>query len=621
MCAIAGFIGLKNQPLLKKMTASLSHRGPDGEGQFSSQELSFGHRRLAVLDLSNKGQQPMLSQDRSIVISFNGEIYNFQNLKKQLKKRGYQFKSKTDTEVIIYAYQEWGLKQAVQKFEGDFAFSLWDKNKKTLFLVRDRIGIKPLYYLQQNGQLFFASEIKAILTNQKIKREIFYPAYWQYMIFQASMGENTLFKNIKKIPPATILTYKQGKVSLKKYWQLRAASQLEKKLSLSTKKNKKQSLQSQVKKILKQAVQKRLIADVPVGILLSGGLDSSSILALASQSSKKQIRTFAVGFGRDNDELTYAKLMAKKFNSQHQELLIKANDIRKNLPKIIYQQDEPLADGGGIASYFIAKEMSKKIKVVLTGEGADEIFAGYSWHKLGTNICKIFPAILKKEIYFYLTSFYRARNKNLFKKQSNYWRQKNEFEKLKKIFEANTDQQKISLSKKLIGLSKKKSVGLEFQNRQLDFLQQMMLFEIEEILPNSLCMKVDKMTSAWGLEARLPFLDHKLVEFVFFLPSSQKIYFNQSKILLRKIMNNDLPSKILKRKKQGFLLPVQQWLNHELKNFAKEIILDQNSHARQIYQIKALEKLFTPQKLLAELEKSNLIWRLLIFEFWYSKYL
>lgn len=573
MCGFAGFVGLKEPKLISRMTQVLGHRGPDDEGIFTSKKASFGHRRLAIIDLSKKGHQPMFNEDRSVVLIYNGEVYNFQGLKKQLIEKGHKFRSKTDSEVILHSFEEWGIR-AVKKFQGCFAFALWDKKRETLFLVRDRIGIKPVYYYQNGSQLFFASEIKAILENKKIKRAINEPAYFQYLAFQASLSDQTLFQGIKKVPPATILTFKNNKLSFKKYWQLKKDSKIQ---VLNQEK-----LQQKLKQLLKEVVKIRLISDVPLGVLLSGGLDSSSLVALMSQVTRQPINTFSVGFGQKDDELKYARIVAEKFKTCHQEIIIKPKNLQRVLRKIVWHQDEPLADGGGVATYLAAQEVSKKVKVVLSGEGGDEAFGGYSWYKLGVLPFTFLPHSLKQKIYFYLTTFYRKEK----------CQNKGQFQNFQKIFNREED----------------------------NFLNKMIKFEIENILPNSLCMKLDKMTSSWGLEARTPFLDHKLLEFCFSLPKKYKVSLFKNKLLFRETMADLLPLEILARKKHGFLLPTEKWLRSGLKKFAQEVILDKKSHARGLYLRKELEDLFRPQRGFAEIERINLLWRLFIFELWYEAF-
>jgi len=568
MCGICGFVNYRDDKLLSRMTQILGHRGPDSGGFFISSSVSFGHRRLSIIDLSNKGKQPMFNEDKTVVIVFNGEIFNFQELREKLIKSGHKFKSKTDTETVVHCYEQYGIEKTVSQLRGFFAFVLWDSKRKTIFLVRDRIGVKPLYYFQEGKKLFFASEIKAILECEEIKKTVNERAYKQYLVFQASLGEETMFEGIKKVLPATITAFKEGKLVKTKYWELKKNDEIN---DLGEKEK-----AERFKDLLLESVETRLISDVPLGVLLSGGLDSSSIVALMSELGKKQIKTFSVGFGEPDDELKYARLVANRYKTDHIEIIIKPKEIQKVLTEIVWHQDEPLADGGGIATYLTAAEVNKHVKVVLVGEGGDEFFGGYSWYKLGLPELDILPEEIKKRIYFYLTTFSRQ----------------GLYPDFKKMFDKN----------------------------RVDFLSKMMKFEIENILPNSLCMKVDKMTSAFGLEAREPFLDHKLGEFCFSLSAKDKVRLNSGKVLFRKVMKNKLPEEILKRKKHGFLLPTQRWLNGELNDFTKEMLFARSSFVCKMFSRKELENLFIQKKYFNEIERINLLWRLFIFELWYNMY-
>jgi asparagine synthase (glutamine-hydrolysing) len=574
MCGICGFVGPKDEQLLQRMTGVLSHRGPDEDGFYISPPVSFGHRRLSIIDLSKKGRQPMFNEDKTVVLTFNGEVFNFQELREKLIKNGHRFFSRTDTEVIVHGYEEWGIKKTVGQLRGFFAFALWDRKKGSLFLVRDRIGVKPLYYSHQGNELFFASEIKSLLENKNIKRMIDEKAYWLYLTFQASLGEQTIFSGIKKVPPATIITFRNSQLFFDRYWSIKKEASIA--ASDETEK------EDHFRKLLLEAVRIRLVADVPLGVLLSGGLDSSAIVALMVQVTDQPIKTFSVGFGETDDELKFARLVARKYRTEHQEIIIRPKKIQEVLEKIVWHQDEPLADGGGMATYLTAKEVSKAVKVVLVGEGGDELFGGYSWYRLGLSQLNLIPELLKKEIYFYLTTFFRGEE---------------------------------GLGK--YGLSKIKK---GFSAGKEDFLSKMMRFEIENVLPNSLCMKVDKMTSAWGLEAREPFLDQELAEFCFSLPAEDKISLTKGKVLFRKVMKDFLPPEILARRKHGFLLPTEKWLNGDLGKFAKELLLTKNSHALSMHPVAVVVNLFEKKKYLAEVERINLLWRLFIFELWFRIY-
>lgn len=578
MCGICGFVGFRDEELIKGMAQVMSHRGPDQEGFYSDRDISLGHKRLSIVDLSERARQPLPNEDKSIQLICNGEIYNHLELRKSLERKGHKFYSNSDSEVIIHAYEEYG-EDSVKQLRGMFAFALWDSKEKKLILARDRIGIKPLYYIEDGERFLFASEIKSILEDRRIKREIDYHAYYSYLAFQATLETDTMFKNIKKLAPGHILIYQNEKITLKKYWDL--PSQIPDVRYQMSEKN----CAARVYEILKKSVEMRLMSDVPLGVLLSGGLDSSSIVGLMSQMMERPVKTFSVGFGQSDDELGYAKLVADHFTTDHQELIVKPKDLVEVLEKIVWHMDEPLADGGTIATYLVAEQVKGHVKVILVGEGGDELFGGYSWHNLATPFFKFIPEAMRLRIYFYLTTFYRR------KKTQN----KDMYREFKDMFQKT--------------------------NKNQDLLLRMTSFEIANLLPNSILMKVDKMTMAHSLEARVPFLDHELVEYSTVIPSRYKIRKFTGKYILRQAMRGLLPDEIVKRPKHGFLVPLGGWLKNELKEYAQELLLSPQSHARKFFSEKKMKSLFIKRSRLKDIENTTLLWRLLIFEIWYCIYI
>ena len=577
MCGICGFYGFRDDVLIERMCKVLAHRGPDQEGKYTSENVSLGHRRLSIIDLSDRGRQPLTNEDETLWLVCNGEIYNFQELRSALRERGHIFYSDSDSEVILHSYEEKGL-QCVDDFRGMFSFALWDSKEKMFILARDRVGIKPLYYFEDGGKFLFASEIKSILEDKRIEREVDYHSYYSYLAFQTTLGEDTMFKNIKKLAPGHILIYKNRKITLKKYWDLPLAEDTGYQKS-------ERHCADRVYELLGESVKMRLMSDVPLGVLLSGGLDSSSIVALMSQSVNQPIKTFSVGFNQPDDELGYARLVADHFKTDHRELMIKPHDLVRVLEKIVWHMDEPLADGGAISTYLVAEQVKEHVKVILVGEGGDEIFGGYSWHNLGMPFFKFIPEAVKLRLYFYLTTFYRkkrAQNKNMYR----------EFK---------------SLFREL--------------NKSKDPLLRLTSFEIKCLLPNSLLMKVDKMTMAHSLEARVPFLDHELVEYSTVIPSGHKIRRLTGKYILRQAMRELLPHEIVKRPKHGFLVPLNSWLKNELKEYAQELLLSPESHARKFFPEKEIRSLFVKRSKLKDIENTSLLWRLLVFEVWHTIYI
>ncbi len=573
MCGICGFYGRKDRQLLEAMANSLLHRGPDDSGFYEDELVGLGHRRLSIIDLSPQGKQPMANEDDTLRLVFNGEIYNFRDLRVDLENKGHIFKSHTDSEVILHSYEEYGL-ECVDNFRGMFAFALWDRRKRRLVLCRDRIGKKPLYYWQDGRGLIFASEIKSLLCCRDIPRQVNQEGFYSFLAFQYVPGVQTAVKDVFRVPPGNMLIVENGRVSLREYWSIR-------KVVNSREDNSPDQNIERMGCLLEESVRLRLVSDVPLGILLSGGLDSSSITALISRSGAKSIRTFSAGFGEESDELKYARTVSREFNTEHREFIVRPDNLALTLKKIVWHMDEPIADGGAFATYMIAETVRQYVKVILVGEGADELFAGYSWHRLAGPGFAFVPQALKNRAYFYLNTFYRRQNK-----------QPDIYKEFKQRF------------------------NLEGCRR--DFLSRMMFFELENLLPDCLLMKVDKMTMAHSLEARAPFLDHKLVELAAALPVKFKIRDSVNKYILRKFMEDKLPAEIVNRKKRGFLVPITKWLNGGLKKYAEDMLLRPDSFSACALGLERIRPLFIPRSGLRELENKILLWRLLVFELWFD---
>ncbi len=546
------------------MNNLLSHRGPDDAGFYDDDLVSFGHRRLSIIDLSEQGRQPMHNEDSTVLMVVNGEIYNYKALRQELEAKGHIFRSNSDSETIVHVYEEYG-EDFVLRLDGMFAIALWDSKKGKLLLVRDRLGIKPLYYAQSSTRFIFASEIKAILQDPGFIPVLNEEGFFQYLAFQSILTAETMFKGIYKLEPATILIYKDRQVTRKKYWSLDTNAVRE-------------AEEAGVAKALADAVRSHLVSDVPVGVLLSGGLDSSSIVALLSEAGISPINTFTVGFNHPDDEFVLARRVSEKFKTNHRELIIKPNHLREVIEKIVWHMDEPLADGGAIATYLAGQRIRDFVKVVLVGEGGDETLGGYNWYKLSVFPFSILPKGVRKRMYFYFTTYYKGGSKIPFN-----------------VFS-----------------------GL-FQDKRV-FFDSMASFEINNILPNSLLMKVDKMTMAHSLEARVPFLDHKFVSLAARIPYKKKISLWGTKKILRKIMKDTLPDDIIRRKKHGFILPVTSWLHNELKDFVYDALFCSGNKTGDFIPSDIKRGLFKNRSTLAAIENNSLLWRLFIFEVWHKRY-
>lgn len=630
MCGIAGILSLEREPidkaLLKDMADVLSHRGPDDSGIFIDRRIGLAHKRLSIIDLSKAGHQPMHNEDGSLWIIYNGEVYNFKELRKQLEEQGHRFYSNTDTEVILHAYEEHGEK-CLSMFNGMFAFAIWDSKNKKLFLARDRIGVKPLYYTIAGEKLLFASEIKAILQCDEFKREVNIEALNYYLTFRYVPGAGTLFKKIKRLLPGHYMLYENKKISIKQYWDV----------SFEAASGSEDFFEKKLLEELKKSVEYRLIADVPVGAYLSGGIDSSAIVALMSQLSEK-VKTFSVGFGYKEDELKDAEFVASHFKTDHHEIMVKP-DISGLLPKVIWHLDSPY-EPISIVTYLLSQLASKKVKVVLAGEGADENFAGYMHHKnlLMSRHGKAIPKFIRKNIianiikpipvsfldkFFHYPSSLGEEGKN---RLVDYISNMDDSIKSYMLFVANfTEKEKKSLysedfAKKLKDPATDEYVKGKFNQINNSFFNKILYYELKEWLPNSILMVSDRTSMANSIESRVPFLDYKIVEFAAKLPFSLKINKGVDKYILRKAMRGILPKRVIAKKKHAFFMPLESWLKGEFKEIVSQVLSESNVNKRGYYRYDYI------QHLIKNYDKSQLVYgrqimALLTTELWHRIYI
>ena len=609
MCGITGIFGEDNKDLIKIMTKSLDHRGPDQEGFYIDENISLGYKRLAIIDLSEKGSQPMFNETKDLVLIFNGEIYNYKEIKKNLKN--HIFQSETDSEVIIHGYEEY--KEKILKYlDGMFAFCLYNKKTKEIFLARDRLGKKPLYYTIINQKLYFSSELKTLLLIPEIIKEINYIAIDEFLTLRHINGPKTIIKNIFKLQPGHYLTYPN--LNIQKYWSIN----LNINYNLS-----KEFYQTKIYNLLKNAVEKRLISDVPLGIFLSGGLDSSIITAL---TQKKDIKTYSVHFSHyNNQETKNAKLISELFNTTHKEIAVYPEDI-KLLPKIIYHMDEPIADPACIPTYILAKEAKKEITVSLLGEGADEIFGGYEQYKILMLKNKlnfipfkgILPKIAKKtpkKILNKIFKYSEGLGEKGIKRFENLLEEKEITKNYLTLISFFDDDEKKSLYSQKLTENNQLFTQIQKELTKKEQLNKLMIFETEMV--DCLLMRVDKMTMAHSLEARAPFLDYKLVELAFSIPEKYKIKNLTSKYILKESVKKILPKQIINTKKQRFFVPIDYWFENELKeiknNFLKESELSKLKIINQKY-LDHINKNFSNSKLYY----SRQLWNLINLEFWFK---
>lgn len=612
MCGICGIYGIKDEALVKRMVSSLRHRGPDDSGIYTDDNISLGHARLSVIDLTERGRQPMSNEDGNIWLSVNGEIYNFMKLRAELEKKGHRFYSKADSEVIVHAYEEHGL-DFVNKLRGMFALALYDKRQNRLILARDPIGKKPLYYHFDGKLLIFASEIKAILE-AGVNREIDEVALYAYLAYQYSLGERTLFKDIKKLPAGNVLILEPAKLSIRRYWDI------EENIGQASD----NYFIEKLRALLEESVKLRMVADVPVGAFLSGGIDSAAVVALARQYAEDEFHTFSVGF-ETFSELEYAKIVSQHLNTVHHELLITADMVVQDLPKIAWHYDEPVGDAATINNYYLSREARKYVKVVVAGEGGDELFAGYANYKTNLRYFNLFrlPPQMRKAAKAVL---------NLTPGKGNIHTAGDRIHRLASFLCQPTFQSAHLYTTTVMSDAEinylTKLCCLEIDNlaitpsQIMEPLNKMLALDCKNLLPEKFLMKADKATMANSVEERLPLLDKQIIEFAFCMPPRLKISHGQEKYILRKAVYDLLPPEIVNRPKVGFGTPLVYWMRQRP---LKEMVIDRLSNGELInnyFKKAVINEIINnlEQGNIDRAYKANVVWTIFALELWYDTY-
>ena len=625
MCGIVGLVRNDGKPidegLLARMNEAIRHRGPDEDGFYVNGSVGLAMRRLAIIDLKS-GQQPIHNSDRTAWIVFNGEIYNYLELREKLEKLGHTFYTNSDTEAIVHAYDQYG-SDCPKHLRGMFAFAIWDERTQELFLARDRVGKKPLLYAEVNGQLVFGSEFSAILLHPDVSKEIRPEAIDCYLSFMCVPAPLTAYRAIKKLEPGHSLRWRKGEVKTERYWQ----PDFSKKLDISEEEAGERAIE-----ILRDAVKVRLMSEVPLGAFLSGGIDSSAVVALMSQESSEKVKTFSIGFEeQDFSELQHAKRIAEHVGADHHEFIVRPDAV-EILPMLVEHYGEPYADSSAVPTYYVARETRRHVTVALNGDGGDESFAGYERYiAMGlTEKYRKVPAffresLIKEAVNRIPTSPIRKSTVNSAKRllevvskprvnRYMHWMSVfNEGLKEPLYSDAFREQTDRAFAASFLDTWFKKANG----NGPVDTL---LLTDLMTYLPNDLLVKVDIATMAVSLEARSPFLDHHVIEFAASLPERLKLRRLTTKYLLKKVLRRLLPAENLDRRKMGFGVPIGHWFRGKMQPFLREVVLSDKALRRGFFKPEVVKQL-VEQHTRSERDYSHQLWTLLMLELWFLRFI
>ena len=611
MCGIAGYcLGPYDPPpgegTINRMTDSIAHRGPDGEGFLHAPPAVLGHRRLSIIDVSG-GDQPIFNEDRSIAIVFNGEIYNYRELKEQLLAQGHQFRTQSDTEVIVHLYEELGT-ECLEQLNGMFAFAIWDANRQLLFAARDRLGEKPFYYRElPGGGIIFGSEIKALRAFDA-QLEIDQEALSQYLTYGYVPAPLTIYKQIRKLPAAHGLTWKVGQVRLSQYWR---ADQAE-----STSPSSEADMLDQLHHLLEDSTRIRLRSDVPVGAFLSGGIDSSLVVALASQLYEQTLTTFSVGFTeQDFDESEHAQRVADRFGTDHHAILVE--DLNLDIfPDLVRQFDEPFADPSSVPTYFVTRAAANHLKVCLSGDAGDELFGGYPQYvaEPGETAISLLPRWLRKSVLGGLASALpdHIHGKGWLRRMAVSGSER--YERVIGVFDSRERRDLLGAG---FDYSKTNNPVFDraFSVSGRSDVESRMACDLATYLVDDILVKVDRNSMLNSLEVRVPLLDHRLVEFAVKMPMSLKIRKGVQKWPLKELLRPLMPQSHVERRKQGFGLPIRDWLRTTYRDMAEELLLGNGNRSHEFLNASAIRRLFQAH-LQGSRDFSDRLWTLMWFEQW-----
>jgi asparagine synthase (glutamine-hydrolysing) len=621
MCGIAGFVGDEEDArrTIERMCDPMRHRGPDDEGYLVADGVALGSRRLSIIDVDG-GQQPIYNEDGTVAVVLNGEIYNFRELRRRLESRGHRFQTDTDTECIVHLYEDVG-ERCVEQLRGMFAFAVWDARRFRLVLARDRVGKKPLSYALTSNGICFASELKGLIEHPSVRREVDPVALHHYLTYQYIPAPWSIYRGVRKLPPAHFLVYENGQPTLSRYWTLSYGE----KLTLSD-----ADASVALRELICEATAIRMVSERPLGAFLSGGLDSSLVVAAMVEHSSKPVRTFSVGFDDKRfNELAFARLVARRFSTDHHEIIVRpsAPDI---LPQLAWHYDEPFGDSSALASYYVAQVAAQEVTVVLNGDGGDESFAGYDRHRANMLASHIgVPATARPGALRLLRTLPEASPgaRALLGRARRF---------LEPLIESSEDRYARWIcsfdneqKRELYSDDMQEAVGhidsyalvtsAMAARDGLDILDRTLGADIETYLAGDLLVKMDIATMANSLEARSPFLDHKLMEFAASLPTRMKVRGLTSKYLPKKVARGWLPEEVIRRRKRGFGVPLAEWLRGQLRDLARDALTDRTAQDRGYFKAAAVDRLLTEHE--GGADHGPRIWALLQFELWHRLFL
>ncbi len=602
------------------MYNTLVHRGPDDEGEVVLENVGLGMRRLSIIDLS-KGHQPLSNEDGTVWIVFNGEVYNYREIRANLESLGHRFKTTSDTESIVHGYEAWG-EGVCERLNGMFGFALWDDREKRLLLARDRLGIKPVYYYQDDEKLVFGSEIKAILQCPEIRKSVDPVALNNYLTFEYIPSPRSIFKEIRKLEPGHWLSWQDGRIRIQPYWRLIPEERPWKE----------EEAKEKLSELLKDSVRLRLVSDVPLGAFLSGGIDSSIVVSLMAGLMEEPVKTFSIGFRESSyDELRYARSVARKYNTEHHEFTVEAKALDLT-EKLIRQFDEPFGDFSIFPTYLVSKMSRDFVKVILSGDGGDELFAGYDTyraHRFDRRFYHCLPKVVKRRFFGSLARTLPPTEKK--KGAINSFKRFVQGTELPKslyharwmVFLRELEREKIFSSDIRHEIGHEDPYDFIHRHSQcvegLDDVTRTGYIDVKTYLVDNILVKVDRMSMATSLEARVPYLDHRVVEFVFTLPPDLKMRGFSTKVLLKKTFWDHLPREVQKRDKQGFSIPIKNWIRNELKPMMLDLLNESRIKQQGFFDSRYVSEL-VDEHLRGVENHSHKLWALMVFEQWFELY-